>query len=137
MFSQSDVIFAYTIDDAIEDGIVVDVSDLPEAKEAGFRFGVILTNTVYNNCVKWTEEDTQKTGQPQDEKGRLWDVLYMASVAVRRFNATKQTGNVVSFQVVRVPRQRSDRSRIARLQIVIESRSNGDPVMVIRFPNED
>ncbi len=136
MSSQPNVIFAYTIDDAIADGFAVDVSHTPEAKEAGFKFDVVLTQKVFGDCVKWTEEDAKRTGNPQDEKGRLWDVLYMAAAAVRRFNRTKQQSNTITFQVMRQPRK-PGKGRIVQLQTVLESRSNFDPVIVIRFPNED
>ena len=89
------VIFAYTRKQALEDGVLVDVSGT--AREAGFKFPVALTRAVYEDCVVWSEEDSKRQTH-QDESGRLWDVLWMAKLAAR------QGGQEIRFQVLRVPR---------------------------------
>jgi hypothetical protein len=73
-------IYSYSRAQAIEDGVLVDVSVM--AKEAGITSPVALTRAAYEACVEWTHEDTLKTGIPQDTAGRLWDVLWMLRVAV-------------------------------------------------------
>ena len=67
----------YTRAQAIEDGILVDVT--PVASEAGFKWPTAMTRTVYERYV---EVPPELTGQ-QDIQGRLWDVLWMLWVAVR------------------------------------------------------
>ena len=68
----------YTRSQAIEDGFLVDVSDTSEAKESGFVVPVALTRDVWDSYVAWSSD----VGG-QDEKGRLWDVLYMAHHAIK------------------------------------------------------
>ena len=65
-------ISAYTRAQAIEDGILVDVSDT--AREAGFNIPVTVTRTVWNRLIALPEGYRGF----QDERGRLWDVLWMA-----------------------------------------------------------
>ena len=65
-------ISTYTRAQAIEDGILVDVSDT--AREAGFNIPVALTRTVWERLVALPEGYRGF----QDERGRLWDVLWMA-----------------------------------------------------------
>ena len=72
------VIFAYTRAQAIADGVLVDVTDT--AREAGFKIPVAVTRTVWDRIVALP--DGYKG--VQDESGRLWDVLWMASVYARQ-----------------------------------------------------
>jgi hypothetical protein len=72
-----EVIFAYTRKQAIADGEQVDVSET--AKEAGIRYPVFLTRTVFDAYV------TVPPGvSGQDEPGRLWDILWMLRYAIQR-----------------------------------------------------
>jgi len=54
--------------------------------EAGLPAHVRLriTPTAWADCVTWTDADTTTSGMPQDEDGRLWDLVWMTSVAYRR-----------------------------------------------------
>ncbi len=92
------VISTYTRAQAIEDGVLVDVGSM--AQEAGFKWPVALTADVWADCVAWTEGDSRQQVY-QDESGRLWDVLYMASHAIR---SSKDSGDRLLFQLYRVPR---------------------------------
>lgn len=68
------IISLYTRADAIADGVLVDVSDM--AKEAGFRWPVTVTRAVWDDIVTPTQRDAEEEGQ--SEKGRLWDILWLA-----------------------------------------------------------
>jgi len=72
-----DVIYSYTRAQAIADGFQVDVSQ--SAREAGIRFPVFLTRTVFDAYVKVPEGI-----QGQDEAGRLWDILTMVRFAIHK-----------------------------------------------------
>ena len=61
----------YTRAQAIEDGILVDVTTV--ASEAGFKWPTAMTRAVYDRYI---EVPPELTGQ-QDIQGRLWDVLWM------------------------------------------------------------
>lgn len=76
-FVNGEAIHVYSRADAIRDGVLVDVSD--RAREAGFGVSVAMTASVAADIAgipSWA------TGQ--DREGRLWDVLWMARLAVRR-----------------------------------------------------
>lgn len=71
MFDDSDLIHVYTRAQAIEDGVLVDVTET--AKEAGIRYPVAITQAV------WAEYVAVPDGvEGQDENGRLWDILWRA-----------------------------------------------------------
>ena len=66
------VLFAYTRAQAIEDGVLVDVTET--AREAGFKIPVALSRSVWERLVALPEGYRGF----QSESGRLWDVLWMA-----------------------------------------------------------
>ena len=90
------VIYSYSRQQAIEDGVLVDISDQPETKEAGFRVPVCLTIGVFT----LVEVPLGPDGEPisgQDFKGRLWDLLNMALFYFRAFTGDK---HLVPFKVI-------------------------------------
>jgi len=72
-----EVIYSYTRAQAVADGVQVEVSKV--AAEAGIRFPVFLTRTVYDSFVTVPEGVTA-----QDEAGRLWELLWMTRFAIIR-----------------------------------------------------
>lgn len=120
-------IHTYTRAQAIEDGILVDVSEL--AREAGFRLPVAVTRAVWEDCVAWAGNQRVQ----QDETGRLYDVLWMASLAARRGQ-----GSRVTFKVYRVPNDgRSRQAKLVFLDMHIGPGDSADPVITITMPRED
>ena len=71
-----DVISVYSQDQGVEDGFLVNVSEL--AKEAGFRIPVHITSGVQALC-----EVPHELEGTQDYTGRLWDVLVTSAQAYR------------------------------------------------------
>ncbi|MFO1488687.1 MAG: DUF6573 family protein [Verrucomicrobiota bacterium] len=71
------VIFAYTRAQAIADGYQVEITKT--AQEAGIKFPVFLTRTVFDAYVA---VPAGVTGQ--DEAGRLWDIVWMTRFAIIR-----------------------------------------------------
>jgi hypothetical protein len=127
LFSDAFVINAYTRAQALDDGALVDVSEL--ARDAGFRVPVALTSAVWADCVAW---DQTREVAPQDETGRLWDVLSMARIAGRnQINADRLT-----FSVLRIGSGRLRPSRVS-LALVIGPGDQGEPVITIMQPEED
>ncbi len=77
--------------------------DAQTAREAGFTVPVQLTPAAWRHAVQWGGEDDRATGTVgQSEAGRLWDVLSMARLAVRR--GPGEPTICVSFVVSRIPR---------------------------------
>ena len=83
---QSDnVIYAYTKQQAIENGVLIDITDLSITKEAGYKIPVVITQGVYS--LVSVPKDLE--GQ-QDFNGRLWDVLQMSTLAFKSCRAKHQ-----------------------------------------------
>ena len=79
-----EVIHAYTRAQAIEDGVLVDLSDL--AGEAGFRFPVAVTRGVW--AVLNPTKELEAAGQ--DMTGRAWDMLSILSYGIRSASRTDE-----------------------------------------------
>ena len=71
-----EIVYAYTRKQALADGVQVDVSET--AREAGIRFPVFLTRTVFDAYVA-----VPPKVEGQDEAGRLWDIVWMLRFAIR------------------------------------------------------
>lgn len=126
-----EVIYSYTRAQAIEDGVLVDVSEM--AAEAGFHWPVAITQTAWQDCVAWSDDDNQRQVY-QDESGRLWDVLWMAFIAIR----SNPDGVQMEYQLYRVPRDgESVEAKLTSLKLVCGPGDAGEPVITIMLPQED
>jgi len=124
-------IHCYSRSDAMADGYLVDVSQT--AAEVGFRVPVALTRAAWEDCVAWSDEDTERKGWPQDEAGRLWDVLYMARFACKRDAGASR----IAFGGLRVPREgRGTKARLVTLVAHVGPGDSGEPVITIGKPHD-
>ena len=122
-----ETIFTYTRQDAIEDGVLVDVSEM--AREAGFKYPVALTERV-NNEVKNIPPEYQH----EDYEGRLWDVLMMCRYSI--FNS--KGGDTLFFQVVLHSENTLVRKFVPiTLKAMCHPGDHREPVITIAFPDED
>ena len=110
------MIFAYTRQDAIDDGVFVDVSEM--AKEAGIKFPVAVTSNLYNTYI-----NPEPMPQGQDEKGRLWDLLWMFTRAARSGKSS-----FISFQCLF-----SEEEHPVKIWAVCEATSPTDPSPAINI----
>ena len=126
------VISVYTRAQAIEDGILVDVSDT--AREAGFSIPVAVTRTVWDRLVALPESYTGF----QDERGRLWDVVWMARhYALRASDSDRVTMCVL---VRDIHKDLRDSNRLPRRHfpiVAIGAGDTGEPVVTVMFPEDD
>ena len=71
----------------------------------------------------------------QDQSGRLWDVLYMASHAIW---TSKDSGDRLLFQLYRVQCDgHSIEAVLVTLKLIVGPGDSGEPVITILLPNED
>jgi hypothetical protein len=125
LFGPEDIIHSYTRHEAIEDGVLVDVSQT--AREAGVRYPTAVTRRVWDEVVTPSPK-AKEWGQ--DEAGRLWDVVYLFSVAARR-----TSGQILRYKlhVLLEP----PRHKVVELKAVCGPGDEAEPVITIMFPEED
>jgi len=96
MWDDTNVIYSYTREQAIEDGFLVDVT--PLARESGFRIPVAITNGVHAKC-----EPPKGAPMGQSYTGRCHDVLWMASRAynakLRRLQASGMSRDEMQYEM--------------------------------------
>ena len=117
------VIFSYTRQDALNDGVLVDCSEM--AREAGIKYPVALTYAVWDRYVVVPDGVSG-----QDEKGRLWDILWMFRCA-----AIKTSSEIMNFRLL----VRNDNSKATEvmLKAIIGPGDTWEPVITIMLPHED
>lgn len=126
MFSSDDLIFSYSRRQAIDDGVLVDVTDA--AREAGIRYPVSVTRAVWDECVAVPQGVVC-----QDERGRLHDVLWMLRCAIRRC----ADGSEVPFAVHVRNDNRDGVPPLVRLRAVCGPGDDAEPVVTIMGETED
>jgi len=125
-FPEFDLIHSYTRQQAIEDGVLVDVTET--AREAGFRYPVAMTAAVFGSYVE------APAGVPgQDAAGRLWDILWMLRHAIR---GSSGSGSKLRFQL-HVQNTASAPPQLVTLKSVCGPGDDGEPVITIMLPDED
>ncbi len=134
------VISRYTRAQAIEDGVLVDISEM--AKEAGIKLPIAITTAVFDEYVAVPEA---LKGQ-QDEAGRLWDLLWMFSCAVR---SGRLQGDIGTFELIVArphdeamqsnarPFEGSSERRLVTLKAVCGPSDDGSACITIMKPSED
>jgi len=121
--------------DLLDDGQLVAV-DEQTTRELGIRVPVALTRAAWEDCVAWDDEDTLRK-VPQDEGGRLRDVLVMARGAARRA-ARSSTDRPIAFTVLRVPRTGGGLlARPVALSLLLHQGDDGEPVLTISLASEN
>ena len=123
-WEDAEIISTYTRKQGIEDGVLIDVTEI--AKEAGIKYPVAVTQNLWSS---WVEVPEGLEGL-QDETGRLWDVLYMLSIAAR-----KATGPDLTYSVLFQTKER--KMEKVELIAVCGPGDNAEPVITIMLPGDD
>lgn len=131
MFDERDLIYSYSRKQALEDGVLLDATLV--ARKAGFRIPVALTSAAWVDCVAWSESDAARGALGQSERGRLWDVVWMAAHAARVHRASGRSR--VPFTVMRIPRG-SRRAERVELVVHVGPGDDAEPVATVMLPLE-
>jgi len=121
-----EVVSVYTRGQAIDDGFLVDVSEL--AKEAGFRFPVAVTRGLWD---RYLEPPTNVEGEGQSETGRLWDILNVLRVEIRN---QRSACEILLFKV---RFRMAARYEKPTLKSVCGPGDHAEPVITIMLDDED
>lgn len=126
-----ELIHRYTREQALEDGVLVDVTDT--AREAGFTIPVAVTAAVWN-LIRPTRAEQERWAQ--DEQGRLWDALWMCRLAIRRSDAVDELAFTAAFQT---QDREGFRNRLSIVALKAHSGpgDDGEHVLTVMFPHED
>ena len=124
MFTEVDLIHAYTRAEALADGQLVDVTDY--ARKVGITVPVAVTAAVYGLCI----EVPASRARLEDVGGRTHDIVWLLRCAIAR----KPNGRRVDFSV-----RCSTRKGIRRiaLKALCGPGDAGEPVITVMCQDED
>lgn len=125
LFTADDIIDVYTRAQAIEDGVLVDVSAV--AIEAGIKFPTAVTRGVWCEVV---ETDKIAKSHGESESGRLWDMLWRLRVTIK----IGMEGNITRYYLLAT---KNGRQHKVELKAVCGPGDNAEPVITIMLPDED
>ncbi|OQZ06787.1 MAG: hypothetical protein B6D36_03220 [Planctomycetes bacterium UTPLA1] len=137
-FADAPVIFSYTRAQAIEDGVLVDLSEW--AKGTGFKIPVACTSEVWHSYIT-PPQGTRELGQ--SERGRAHDVLWMLFVAIKRRPSSRDSDSAgqsgaseqLLYEVIFL--QAPHRHKTVELKAICGPGDQGEPVLTIMMPHED
>ena len=126
-----EVIYSYSRAQALADGVQIQVTNT--AQEAGIRFPVFLTRTVFDAYVAVPPHVSG-----QDEAGRLWDIVWMLRFAILRHRggASVPASRIpVAFYV------RNDNRRAKLVKLIATcgplDLDDPQPAITVMMPDED
>jgi len=130
-----EVIHSYTRAQAIDDGVLVDVSEM--AREAGFKFPVAVTQQLYAEVIT---PDPRSAEEGQSIEGRLWDALHMLHMAIKGVLPTKTIqgpgpGQTTLYQCYFIMKRRQ--RKLLTLKAVCGPSDNMEPTITLMGQHED
>ena len=117
-------ISVYTREQALEDGVLVDVSET--AREAGIIYPVAVTQRLWADYI--TPDDRSRP-YGQSEQGRLWDVLFLLAIAAR------SGGEAIHYRITFIMKERQRRT--IQLRAVCGPGDDMTPIITVMLPDED
>lgn len=124
----AEIISMYTRQQAIEDGVLKDVT--PIAKRYGILFPVAIASEAWSTCVAWSEGEKQAVLQEE----RLIALLNRLYIVIK--TCPDRETDRITFQHTYIDRE-SGKQEIAELVSVVGPGDNAEPVITVMFPWED
>ena len=121
------VIYSYTRAQAIEDGVLIDIT--ADAQAHGFKVHTVITDNLYRQYVEVPTGLDRSYGQ--SSAGRLHDLLTLAMFAARSSKGTDRVYFKVSFLMG------PGRSETVDIIAHIGPGDNAEPVLTIMLPEDD
>ncbi len=125
-WKDAEVISAYTRAQALEDGFLVELD--ATAKEAGFKWPVAVTRTVYEVL----KPSAALKAQGQSFAGRAWDML-----AILRYESCRASDKAVILFAPLFVLEPGKAPRPVEFKAECGPGDDGEPVITISLPEED
>ena len=120
------VIFSYSRDQAIKDGVLVDLSSTFPSEAGLYKYPVACTSAVWDIVDKAVKNKKHMN----DYSGVIWDILWMSRKnIVKRFDSSSHLFRVVIFGV--------GKKKNFVFKAICGPGDDGSPVITIMLPDED
>jgi hypothetical protein len=129
------VIHSYTRAQAIEDGVLVDVTET--AQESGFKFPVAMTSRLFEEVIT---PDPRAEELGQSVSGRLWDALHMLRCSIggrmgARVVEGPGPGQTTYYKCYFIMKRKQ--RKLLELKAVCGPGDDMEPTITIMLPEED
>ena len=124
--NEFNLIYSYSRAQAIEDGVLIDVTT--QAKEAGFKFHTVVTDNLFHSYIT---PPAGLEGEGQSISGRLHDLFMVLRTAILGKSATDYLELDVLFLMA------PGRHERVRIIAVVGPGDHGEPVKTIMLPGDD
>lgn len=121
------VVYSYSREQAIADGVLVDVTEA--AKAIGFKLHTVVTDHLFHGYVEVPEGLDRSFGQ--SVAGRLHDLMVLALFAARRAVNTDRVTFKCDFLMA------PGRKETVEVVAHIGPGDHGEPVLTIMLPEDD
>lgn len=127
IFSESDIISTYTRQQAIEDGVLIDMTTLyPDITKQLYKFPVAATAEVWSIV----EQSVSSKRHANDHQGVIWDILWMSQQGIiKRIDESQH--------IFRVIITGASPNKYHDFKIICHPGDSGEPVLTIMMPWED
>lgn len=122
----SEVIYQYSREQALADGVLVDVSKV--GKEAGIKYPIAVTEALWRSYIIPSNE-LESVGQSID--GRLWDVLFLFTFYARKVSTPEFQYKCLFLM------NPSGSPELKSIKAHIGPGDQGEPVITLMLPEED
>lgn len=123
------VIYSYTRANALDDGVLVDITKAPATIEAGIRIPVAVTNAVFNVL----DPDEKLRSKGQSFEGRLWDLWTIFKHELKR---KTREADEIHFAPLFLTNDRQEPVPI-KMWAKCGPGDNAEPVITIMLEGED
>ncbi|BAH76712.1 DUF6573 family protein [Solidesulfovibrio magneticus] len=120
------IIFSYTRKQAIEDGVLIDVTE--QANRLGFKVNTCVTGHLYGDYLA---PPAGLAGEGQSLEGRLHDLLFRTLIAAKSSSA----GDRVEFDVLFL--MKPGRWDTVHVLAIMGPGDHGEPVLTIMLPEDE
>lgn len=135
LFTEEDLIHRYTREQAIQDGVLHDVTGI--AREAGFSCPAAITAALWADI---NDLPGSKRGI-QDPEGRLWDVVYLGAMAARRLKTINEqrigAGEQILDEIVYRLTMHVGRGSNYAVKLKLGGGDRGELIVTLMRPEED
>jgi len=121
------LIYSYTRAQAIEDGVLIDIT--ADAQAHGFKVHTVVTDNLYHRYVEVPSGLDRSFGQ--SSAGRLHDLLILAMIAARNSKGTNRAYFTISFLMA------PGRSETVQVIAHIGPGDTAEPVLTLMLPEDD
>ena len=120
------IIFSYTRKQAIEDEVLIDVTE--QAKQMGFKVHTVVTDHLY---WEYLTPPAGLEGEGQSVEGRLHDLLFKTLIAAKTFGG----GSRIEFDVLFL--MSPGRWDTVHVLAIMGPGDHGEPVLTIMLPEDE